>query len=124
MIRGTTPIPRSGSVARPIMKDSHSFDSGSNPDRSTVLLVMVLYYKFYYFSWLKFFIKSDSRTGSPIDLENYLTVQSSLYEYLTCEGYVEDVKDYVVEHSKFAKYVQILKNSNCLPMKTASERVF
>jgi hypothetical protein len=33
----TTQSPRSCSVARPIMKDSHSFDSGSNPDGSIIL---------------------------------------------------------------------------------------
>ena len=44
MIVTTTPIPRSCSVARPIMKDSHSFDSGSNPDGS-IILISILSHK-------------------------------------------------------------------------------
>jgi hypothetical protein len=36
MIEAYTGVSRSGSVARPIMKDSHSFDLGSNPNRSMI----------------------------------------------------------------------------------------
>ncbi len=41
MIEAYTEVSRSGSVARPIMKDSHSFDLGSNPNRSMILLVIL-----------------------------------------------------------------------------------
>lgn len=41
MIEAYTQVSRSGSVARPIMKDSHSFDLGSNPNRSMILPVMI-----------------------------------------------------------------------------------
>ncbi len=42
MIEKPPPYPRSCSVARPIMKDSHSFDSGSNPDGSIYLSYIAL----------------------------------------------------------------------------------
>jgi hypothetical protein len=59
MIETSIPIPRSGSVARPIMKDSHSFDLGSNPNRSIDLLVVVKYELGSFYIYGEFLVKPD-----------------------------------------------------------------
>ena len=55
---------RSGSVARPIMQDSHSCDWGSNPHRSMLLLSMFKMRRIYFVSLNGCLVKSNkSRCG-------------------------------------------------------------